>query len=141
MDQDIWQKKLGDVKGFYESVDLFVLFDLLGAVDPKFYIYHQPTAHLFKKLSDIEDKLQAKRLISFKSTKYFITRDIGQEIQDDHVPFHAYNVPILHLIPLPFPQCWHKECDNYNTLDKTTIQDLTKIFNVFLTSYLTHNNN
>ena len=33
-------------------------------------------------------------------------------IEDDHIPFLKKDVPILHLIPVPFPQEWHTLADN-----------------------------
>ena len=41
-------------------------------------------------------------------------------------------VPILHIIPVPFPDCWHKSCDDRQSIDKATVHDLLKIFHVFI---------
>ncbi|KAK5581759.1 hypothetical protein RB653_003337 [Dictyostelium firmibasis] len=120
---------------FYNTVEAFILLDLLGAPNPRFYMFNKKTESLFKKLSDIEDKLSLKRFISPKPYKYFQNQYIGSNIQDDHMPFLNY-VPTLHIIPYPFPNVWHTEKDNESCLDKNTIEDLSKIFKIFVGSYL-----
>lgn len=45
-------------------------------------------------------------------------------------------VPILHIIPSPFPSVWHEDSDNKSALDYDTIDDLNKIFRVFVVEYL-----
>ncbi|KAN0021433.1 hypothetical protein ACTFIU_010027 [Dictyostelium citrinum] len=120
---------------FYNTVEAFILLDLLGTPNPRFYMFNKKTESLFKKLSDIEDKLSLKRFISPKPNKYFQNHYIGSNIQDDHTPFLNY-VPTLHIIPYPFPNVWHTEKDDESCLDKNTIEDLSKIFKVFVGSYL-----
>ncbi|XP_060025379.1 glutaminyl-peptide cyclotransferase isoform X3 [Lagenorhynchus albirostris] len=48
----------------------------------------------------------------------------------------AIGVPVLHLIPSPFPEAWHTMDDNEENLDKTTIDNLNKILKVFVLEYL-----
>lgn len=57
-------------------------------------------------------------------------------IQDDHLPFEAQDVPILHLITYPFPKNWHKMGDNEQNIHYPTIENLNKIFRVFVAEYL-----
>lgn len=57
-------------------------------------------------------------------------------IQDDHTPFEERNVPILHLIPVPFPTVWHKIQDDRQAIDLTTVENLLKIFRIFIIEYL-----
>jgi glutaminyl-peptide cyclotransferase len=45
-------------------------------------------------------------------------------------------VPILHLIPSPFPEVWHKPTDNLAALDFNTIANLNKIMRIFVSEYL-----
>ncbi|PSN58320.1 hypothetical protein C0J52_00166 [Blattella germanica] len=47
-----------------------------------------------------------------------------------------YRVPILHLIPVPFPTVWHTENDNRNAIDLSTVENLNKILRVFVAEYL-----
>lgn len=90
-------------------------------------------------------------------------RPVGR-IEDDHIPFldkgnhttntitsknYAYimsrvmlilyissGVRILHLIPSPFPPVWHTFEDNEQNLDRSTIQNLNKILQIFVLEYL-----
>ncbi|KYR02969.1 peptidase M28E domain containing-protein [Tieghemostelium lacteum] len=130
------KEETGEVKPFYESVDIFVLLDLIGSPSPVFYYFYEKTLDQFKHLCEIEEKMQSKRLISYKATKYFQDRHLTHEVQDDHIPFLPYNIPVLHLIPIPFPSVWHTEKDTIENLDETVIEDLSKIFKVFVASYL-----
>ncbi|EGC39509.1 hypothetical protein DICPUDRAFT_26772 [Dictyostelium purpureum] len=122
-------------KSFYELVDCLILIDLIGVSDPKFYQFRKDTEDLFLKLSDIEEKLSLKRLIQPKAGRYFNNRYLTGDIQDDHVPFKKH-VKTLHIIPYPFPNTWHTEKDNYSILDFDTIDDILKIFKVFVGSTL-----
>lgn len=45
-------------------------------------------------------------------------------------------VRILHLIPTPFPAVWHTFDDNEESLDRTSINNLNKILQVFVLEYL-----
>jgi glutaminyl-peptide cyclotransferase len=46
------------------------------------------------------------------------------------------DVPILHLIPSPFPQHWHQKGDNLENLNKNHIQDIRLIMKYFLMQIL-----
>lgn len=99
------------------------------------------------------------------SVEYFWPDVPVGHIQDDHLPFlnrgdtlHTTNVisivyraallgdhlpvPLLsgvrvvHLIPSPFPSVWHTFDDNEQNLDRSTIQNLNKILQVFVLEYL-----
>ncbi|KAM9952357.1 hypothetical protein ACTFIT_003051 [Dictyostelium discoideum] len=119
---------------FYNTVEAFISLDLLSTPNPRFYMFNKKTESLFKKLSNIEDKLSLKRFISPKANKYFQNHFIGSDIQYDHIPFLNY-VPTF-IIPYPFPNVWHTEKDDEPYLDKNTIEDLLKIFEIFFGSYL-----
>lgn len=45
-------------------------------------------------------------------------------------------VRVLHLIPSPFPAVWHTFDDNEQNLDRSAIQNLNKILQVFILEYL-----
>lgn len=45
-------------------------------------------------------------------------------------------VPILHVISAPFPHVWHTEQDNEAALHYPTIDNLNKIFRIFVSEYL-----
>lgn len=57
-------------------------------------------------------------------------------IDDDHVPFMQRNVPVIHLIPSPFPEVWHKQIDDRRAIDMVTVENLQKIFRLFVLEYL-----
>ena len=46
------------------------------------------------------------------------------------------DVPILHLIPVPFPKVWHTIDDNANAVDYPTVEKLNKILRIFVSEYL-----
>ncbi|XP_073416232.1 glutaminyl-peptide cyclotransferase isoform X2 [Dendrobates tinctorius] len=48
----------------------------------------------------------------------------------------SIGVPVLHLIPSPFPDVWHTFEDNEENLDSSTIENINKILQVFALEYL-----
>jgi len=132
-----------------QSIDVFVLLDLLGAKDPSFINYYKSSETYFNSLSDIEAMLSNQKLLATvtgnSNNKYFIKSEgmVGTTklfIDDDHKPFLRKNVPILHIIPYPFPSVWHKPSDDASALDEDTIKDLDLIFKLFVVKELQLNN-
>ncbi|KAM3594975.1 uncharacterized protein V6R79_016296 [Siganus canaliculatus] len=120
------------------GIDLFVLLDLIGAADPHFGNQFSSTTHWLSRLQNIEKRLHSmNQLVNHpNSVQYFWPdRPVGH-IQDDHIPFLNRGVRILHLIPSPFPVVWHTFDDNEQNLDRSTIQNLNKILQVFVLEYL-----
>lgn len=119
-------------------MDAFVLLDLLGAPNPKFHNFFEETSDLYKRLASIEKTMhQKKQLINHvRANQYFTLGPSFGGIEDDHIPFYRRGVPILHLIPSPFPVVWHRETDDKNHLDFDVIENLNKIFRVFVAEYL-----
>lgn len=112
-----------------------VLLDLLGAANPAFYSYIPSGHRWFEYAGNIENRLRSANLLVTRNT--FFRKDfVAGGIEDDHVPFMERNVPILHLIPSPFPSVWHTNGDNKSVLDYSTIDDLNKILRVFVVEYL-----
>ncbi|NWI49953.1 QPCT cyclotransferase, partial [Calyptomena viridis] len=68
--------------------------------------------------------------------QYFHSTSHRGLVEDDHTPFLLRGVPVLHLIPSPFPAVWHTMEDTEENLDKTTIDNLNKILQVFVLEYL-----
>uniref|UniRef100_UPI00398F894A glutaminyl-peptide cyclotransferase isoform X1 n=2 Tax=Pristiophorus japonicus TaxID=55135 RepID=UPI00398F894A len=120
------------------GIDLFILLDLIGAPNPRFPSYFPNTARWHKRLQLIERRLHRLGLLSDhpNEVKYFWTKMRAGHIDDDHTPFLQRGVPILHIIPTPFPHVWHSMEDNENNLDPTTIQNLNKILQLFVLEYL-----
>ncbi len=110
--------------------------------------------------------LLKRGLLNTKKSYYFTnTQGLGGNgggIQDDHLPYLAKSelyinvyfmlfscqlnlilikdVPILHLVPVPFPDQWHKAEDNYENLDHSRIEDIRMILKIFLMHVLNVSN-
>lgn len=120
---------------FAESIDAFVLLDLLGMANPRFYDLYPETSHLFNRLYLIENSMHLAGQIN-NERPYFIGKpNRNVYIEDDHVPFLRKGIPILHIISIPFPEVWHKLSDDEAALDPATIKNLLKIFRQFLLEY------
>ncbi|XP_048392863.1 glutaminyl-peptide cyclotransferase-like [Stegostoma tigrinum] len=120
------------------GIDLLVLLDLIGGPNPRFPSYFPNTARWHKRLQLIERRLHRQGLLNDhpNEVKYFWTKMQAGHIDDDHTPFLQRDVPILHIIPSPFPQVWHRMEDNEDNLDPTTIDNLNKILQIFVLEYL-----
>ncbi|XP_077200346.1 glutaminyl-peptide cyclotransferase [Paroedura picta] len=121
-----------------QGIDLFVLLDLIGARNPTIPVYFLNTVRWFRRLAAIEQNLHDLGLLKKHSSewKYFRGELLRGQVEDDHIPFLRRGVPILHLIPDPFPKVWHTMADNEENLDKPTIDNLNKILQVFVLEYL-----
>ncbi|XP_044023934.1 glutaminyl-peptide cyclotransferase [Siniperca chuatsi] len=120
------------------GIDLFMLLDLIGAPSPHFGNQFPSTMHWLSRLQSIEKRLHSmNQLVDHpNSVQYFWPNHPVGQIQDDHIPFLNRGVRILHLIPSPFPSVWHTFDDNEQNLDRSTIQNLNKILQVFVLEYL-----
>jgi hypothetical protein len=61
---------------------------------------------------------------------------LGGYVQDDHVPFMARGVDILHMIPSPFPRVWHEITDDGEHLDMDTVEDWTLLVTAFVAEWM-----
>lgn len=124
----------------FDSIDLFVLLDLMGGDQSQFMNYFpQSTSNVYNMLSKIETILRKKNLISKKTPYYFAdSKAYGQYalVEDDHLPFLNENVPVLHMIPSPFPSVWHTPRDNVQNLNVNHVQDMRVIMKYFLLQIL-----
>lgn len=133
-------------EGFLHRIDMLMLLDLLGSSDPQFYSLNPETMNWYMRLSDTEHKLSHAGLLDRYTTsgvtttknpnQYFNQYSIQTFIEDDHKPFMERNVPVLHLIPVPFPIVWHKFDDDRSAIDDVTCENLMKIFRIYITEYL-----
>ncbi|XP_005146085.3 glutaminyl-peptide cyclotransferase [Melopsittacus undulatus] len=121
-----------------QGIDLLVLLDLIGAPNPVFPSYFPNTSRWFQRLQAIEQELHNMNLLKNHhiERQYFQATFHRGLIEDDHIPFLLRGVPVLHLIPSPFPAVWHTMEDTEENLDKTTIDNLSKILQVFVLEYL-----
>ncbi|KAK7708092.1 hypothetical protein SLS64_006914 [Diaporthe eres] len=125
------------------QISLFVLLDLLGAADPKIPSYFLPTHWAYKAMSKIEQRMRDLGLLDTTPASPFLpesdkltTQFTRSWVGDDHVPFMARGVPILHLIPTPFPRVWHTMQDDGEHLDMPTVRDWAKITTAFALEWL-----
>lgn len=128
-----------DITTQIDRMEVLVLLDLLGAPNPRFYSYFADTRPVYERFVDIESRLNdvgAMETSSGRRTNYFVNSSQLALIEDDHIPFLRKNVPIVHVIPNPFPDVWHTLDDNEANLDQPTISNLNKIFKAFVSEYL-----
>jgi len=109
-----------------DSIQVLILLDLLGSPNPSIPPYFSPTNWLHDSLISIEKRLKQEGLLypprwinskgkedtgmgRAKGDSFFRTGSWHGGIEDDHLPFVAAGVPVLHLIPTPFPEVWHKK--------------------------------
>lgn len=132
-----WSKLPVDHRNSLGNIDLMILLDLLGSGDSSnFYSFHPENSKIdleFKKLIQIERDQQIKKDDKnykynelFKESSQFKNYK-GQAIEDDHTPFLPFGVPVLHLIPLPFPTVWHTQADSIEALDAENCKKLSEI--------------
>lgn len=60
----------------------------------------------------------------------------GGYIEDDHLPFLARGVEVLHVIPSPFPHVWHDITDDGEHLDMDTVEDWAKLVTAFTAEWM-----
>ncbi|PSN63286.1 hypothetical protein BS50DRAFT_624059 [Corynespora cassiicola Philippines] len=141
------------------SINLFLLLDLLGSAGPSIPSYFKTTHWAYKHMADAEHRLRELGL--FKSSpnhptnmakrknkkpraepRFLKDADkaddafIGGFVQDDHVPFMARGVDILHMIPSPFPKVWHEITDDGEHLDMKTVEDWTRLVTAFTAEWM-----
>lgn len=135
------------------NIDLFVLLDLLGSKDPVGTIpsYFKDTHWAYKKLASLEDRLRKAGVMTsatnaaksgpagnwlFEAEKKEDQYWMGGMVGDDHVPFLQRGVPILHLIPTPFPKVWHTMDDDGEHLDLETVRDWAGLMTGFVVEWM-----
>ncbi|CAO2657232.1 Nn.00g033580.m01.CDS01 [Neocucurbitaria sp. VM-36] len=142
-----------------DSIELFLLLDLLGSAQPRVPSYFKTTHWAYKHMANAEDRLRklglmksspnhaakmAKRVNKKPRAEPYFLPDgskgddafIGGFVQDDHVPFMARGVEILHIIPTPFPRVWHEITDDGDHLDMDTVEDWTKLVMTFAAEWM-----
>ncbi|KAF8236303.1 glutaminyl-peptide cyclotransferase-like protein [Tricholoma matsutake] len=131
------------------GVEHLILLDLLGARQPSIKSYFPDTTWLFNAMVSAERRLGESGALAYGDDKsmapgqwksYFtqpsnISPSWGY-IGDDHVPFLQKGVSILHIIPEPFPQVWHRLTDDATALDLPTMRRWNLILRVFMSEYL-----
>ncbi|KAF2727391.1 hypothetical protein EJ04DRAFT_138183 [Polyplosphaeria fusca] len=142
-----------------DSISLFVLLDLLGSKGPTVPSYFKTTHWAYKNMARLERRLRengafksspnhASKLAKRKDKKprrepHFLIDEnkndnsfIGGFVQDDHVPFMARGVEVLHIIPSPFPRVWHEMSDDGEHLDMDTVEDWSRLVTAFVGEWM-----
>ncbi|KAI1153692.1 glutaminyl-peptide cyclotransferase [Nemania diffusa] len=144
-----WEAEMYPARSTYQTpldaINLFVLLDLLGAVDPNVPSYFPTTHWAYQGMAKIETRMRELGLLATKPKNPFLP-DSGDKtaerfmsggfVADDHVPFMVRGVPILHVIPTPFPPTWHTMGDDADHLDLDSIVDWAKIITAFAAEWL-----
>lgn len=142
-----------------DSIELFLLLDLLGAAQPRVPSYFKMTHWAYKHMAKVEERLRSLGLM--KSSPNYASKMAKREnkkprvepkflpeankadgsfmggfVQDDHVPFMARGVEILHMIPSPFPKVWHEITDDGEHLDMDTVEDWSKLVMAFTAEWM-----
>ncbi len=68
------------------TIDHLVLFDLLGASNPRILNTYQETAWLFDMMKDADSRLREANLVQNDGEEWFQKSTRGFRIEDDHVP-------------------------------------------------------
>jgi len=154
-----WESTMVTTKGgnshnMISNIKLFVLLDLLGAAKPQIHNLFQSTGVYYDHLADIEKRLANKLMLTpmrapekEEDEAQFVEEDVpyfadgpgtftDYQIEDDHVPFMQRGVPIVHVIPAPFPQVWHSDADDGNAIVPEVLNDFAIILRVFVAEYL-----
>ncbi|KAH9824012.1 glutaminyl-peptide cyclotransferase [Melampsora americana] len=131
-----------------DNIQAFILLDLLGATGVSIHnFFAQQTGWMYEAWQDAENRLSEAGLLSdpksnsdLKSETFFKDQPGNQlhffgGVEDDHLPFLAAKVPILHLISTPFPSVWHEITDNIKVLDYPTILAWVRIGELALIEY------
>lgn len=130
------------------SISLFVLLDLLGAKAPQIMSYYQTTHWAYQSLGALEERFRSLGLWKSASEGpwFFDTSKDSHQImslggiQDDHLPFLARGVEILHLIDFHphkgFPPVWHTIDDDAEHLDMDTVEDWSVLVTAFAAEWM-----
>lgn len=142
------------------SISLFVLLDLLGAKGPRVPSFYETTHWAYQHMATLEKRLRTLSLFasakdqgSKRSAQNQSARRSQHEpmflhdsdrkegagpgmVLDDHVPFMARGVEVLHIIPLPFPRVWHQIEDDGEHLDLDICADWAVLVTAFVGEWM-----
>lgn len=130
------------------SITLFVLLDLLGAKDPYIMSFYPTTHWAYQHLGQLERRLRSLGLFKSSSVNAWFpkTSTSSREVKvmggisDDHLPFRALGVDILHLIDFKpttgFPSVWHTMDDDAEHLDMDTVEDWGVLMTAFAAEWM-----
>lgn len=139
---------MSEFKTPLSSISLFVLLDLLGAKGPSIQSYYETTHWAYQCLGELEKRFRSlKQFKASSGDSWFIDNDKdghqltpSGSISDDHLPFLAKGVEILHLIDYApfkgFPAVWHTIDDDGEHLDLDTVEDWSMLVTAFSAEWM-----
>lgn len=116
----IWKKD-----DYLSEINYFILFDMIGGHHLHFCVEQLSQPDLVKEY------FQTGIDLGFENV-FDLTCRI--QVEDDHLPFVINKVPVLELIPSPFPSYWHTFKDNLSVIDPDSLNMMYKITKAFLTN-------
>ncbi|VDD75020.1 unnamed protein product [Mesocestoides corti] len=126
-------------------IDLFVLLDLVGAAGHPFPQYVHCDSRIYDMLSKIggppshhfrKIELRISICVS-RRLGIVIPRVVPLWCAASHTLTTVFlGVPVLHLIPAPFPPQWHKTTDTIENVDMKSIHDIQLVVATFLCQFL-----
>ncbi|KAI4744590.1 glutaminyl-peptide cyclotransferase [Aureobasidium sp. EXF-12298] len=143
-----WEQTMHPATSIYrtplDAIDLFVLLDLLGSANPRVPSFFRTTHWAYLNMANAETRLRSLKQLQTTPASPFLReankkesdRWLGGAIEDDHIPFQARGVDILHMIPAPFPTVWHTMADDGEHLDIPTVKDWAKIVTAFAAEWM-----
>ncbi|KAJ3162003.1 hypothetical protein HDU86_005701 [Geranomyces michiganensis] len=140
-------------KTVLKAIDHFILLDLLGSKHAngqpiQIRNKQEKTIAQWGALVAAQNELAALGLLSAGVTAQMKGKPNGDGghllaamdsvsgVGDDHVPFQDRGVPIVHVIPVPFPDVWHNLADNADALDPDIIHDFALIFRLYVARFM-----
>ena len=141
---ETYHAAMSTYKNGLDSISLFLLLDLLGVENPKIPSYFKTTHWAYQSLATIEGRLRDLGLQQSKPDHPFLpesnkdSKDFRSVwgVQDDHIPFMARGVEVLHMIPSPFPRVWHQITDDGEHLDLPTVEDWSRMITAFIGEWM-----
>ncbi|XP_028131872.1 glutaminyl-peptide cyclotransferase isoform X1 [Diabrotica virgifera virgifera] len=118
-----------------QKIDMLILLDLIGHKATRFLSTSRETENWYLRLANIETRLGNLSLLEGSQTHFVKRRQYGG-VEDDHIPFLQRNVPILHLISIPFGSIWHTEYDNRDAIEMSVVENINKVLRIFVAEYL-----
>jgi glutaminyl-peptide cyclotransferase len=113
--------------GRSKTITQFVLLDLIAQANPTFHNYFPSmTGQTYERLRTVHNTLLQLDGKPSRGTFPYEPNGYGGVVEDDHLPWLAQGVPVLHLIPLPFPVQWHDASDNAASVDYDTVYYLVE---------------
>lgn len=124
-----------------DQISIFVLLDLLGSANPSVPSYFQTTHWAYQRMAAVETRMRNFSMLESVPKKPFLpeagkTQFSPGGIGDDHIPFLKKGVEVLHIIPSPFPDVWHRMEDDGAHLDMATVRDWARITTTFVMEWL-----